>query len=139
MRTFIDTGLLIGAANERDSRHGDAVRILGELSDATNVTSDHVLIECSALLMRRSGVDAVRRFFRALRSGPLEIEFVGAVDLERALGILDRWSDQTFSLVDCTSFAMMERLGIARAATFDADFAIYRYGPDDERAFSIVR
>lgn len=31
----------------------------------------------------------------------------------------------------------MERLGVLRAATFDADFAVYRFGPRRERAFEI--
>jgi len=32
-------------------------------------------------------------------------------------------------------FAVMERLGIKQAASFDPDFAIYRYGHNRERAF----
>jgi len=36
-------------------------------------------------------------------------------------------------------FAVMERLGIKQAASFDPDFAIYRYGHNRERAFEIVR
>lgn len=79
------------------------------------------------------------RFWSGLRSLPLSIAFVDAADLERALAIAERWADQDFSLVDCTSFAVMERLGCTRAASFDADFAIYRYGPDGTRAFEILR
>jgi hypothetical protein len=33
----------------------------------------------------------------------------------------------------------MRRLGVARAATFDEHFAIYRFGPERRRAFEIVR
>jgi hypothetical protein len=33
----------------------------------------------------------------------------------------------------------MERLGIDREATFDSDFAVYRFGRDRRRAFTIVR
>lgn len=37
-----------------------------------------------------------------------------------------------------TSFAVMERLGCRRAATFDIDFAVYRAGPDRKVAFEIL-
>jgi predicted nucleic acid-binding protein len=33
----------------------------------------------------------------------------------------------------------MERLGVNRVASFDDDFAIYRYGRNRERAFEVLR
>jgi hypothetical protein len=33
----------------------------------------------------------------------------------------------------------MERLGLERAASFDDDFAIYRWGPQRRRAFAVLR
>jgi predicted nucleic acid-binding protein len=33
---------------------------------------------------------------------------------------------------------VMERLGITRVASFDDDFAVYRYGRSRARAFEIV-
>jgi hypothetical protein len=33
----------------------------------------------------------------------------------------------------------MERLGVTRAASFDSDFAIHRYGRNRDRAFEILR
>ncbi len=46
---------------------------------------------------------------------------------------------QNFSIVDRTSFAVMERLGISRVASLDDDFAVYRYGRNRDRAFDILR
>lgn len=79
------------------------------------------------------------RFWAGMRHSPTSIEPVGAIDLERAHAIADAWPDQDFDIVDCTSFAVMERIGCVRAATFDNHFAIYRTGPDRTRAFEIVR
>ena len=33
----------------------------------------------------------------------------------------------------------MERLGLTRAASFDDDFAVYRYGRSRDKAFEVVR
>jgi predicted nucleic acid-binding protein len=49
------------------------------------------------------------------------------------------WSDQDFSIVDRTSFAVMNRLGIDRAASLDDHFAVFRFGPRRRQSFTIVR
>jgi hypothetical protein len=82
---------------------------------------------------------AADRFWAALRGGAATIEPVGVVDLEAAFAIGAAFPDQDFSIVDRTSFAVMERLGIHRVAAFDDNFAIYRYGPRRDRAFEVLR
>ena len=62
-----------------------------------------------------------------------------ATDLEVAWAIGEAFPDQDFSIVDRTSFAVMQRLGVHRVASFDADFAVYRFGRGRNRAFEIVR
>jgi predicted nucleic acid-binding protein len=39
---------------------------------------------------------------------------------------MDKYADQALSLVDATSFALMEHSGITRALSFDYHFRIYR-------------
>jgi hypothetical protein len=34
---------------------------------------------------------------------------------------------------------MMERLEISKVISFDVDFVIYRYGPNRDRAFEVLR
>jgi hypothetical protein len=36
-------------------------------------------------------------------------------------------------------FAVMRRLGVERAASLDEHFAIFRFGPQNRRAFTILR
>lgn len=103
------------------------------------VTSDHVLVETWRLLRSRLGFDAAEQFWDGLRLGPARVELVLERDLEGAWQIGRTFSDQDFSLVDRTSFALMERLGVSRAVTFDDDFAVYRYGASRDRAFTLVR
>ena len=86
----------------------------------------------------RYGRDAASRFWRGLRDTGLRVECVTAVDLERGLGIAEAWPDQHFDFVDCTSFAVIERLRLRKAASFDSDFAIFRLGPDRRQALEIL-
>jgi predicted nucleic acid-binding protein len=74
-----------------------------------------------------------------MRSGVATIESVGLADLEVAWQIGLSWKDQDFSIIDRTSFAVMRRLGLERAASLDEYFAIFRYGPQRRQAFTIVR
>lgn len=135
---FVDTGILVGAALTGDRRHEPAAATLEGLAGVRTFTTDHVLVEAWAIINSRSGHAAAMRFWSALRETPLEIEPVGVPDLARAHAIAEQWADQAFDIVDCTSFAVMERTGCRRAATFDRDFAVYRFGPDRRKAFEIL-
>src|SRR5947207_4245956 len=120
MSLFVDTSVWYAAADSSDSGNTSAKAILaaGELL----VTTDHVLVETWTLLRYRIRRQAAERFWEAMRNGVSIIEPVGAADLEAAWQIGVTWRDQDFSIVDRTSFAVMRRLGIERAASFDAHF-----------------
>jgi len=103
------------------------------------VTSDHALVESWLLIRHRLGRTAAERFWSAIRAGSAGLEPIGPAGLEAACTIGQAFSDQDFSIVDRTSFAVMERLGVQRAAAFGADFAVYRFGTRRDRAFEVVR
>jgi predicted nucleic acid-binding protein len=67
------------------------------------------------------------------------LEPVTAADLEVAWAVQRDFPDQPFSLVDRTSFALMQRLGVLRAASLDHHFAVFRFGRALRRAFEVVR
>jgi predicted nucleic acid-binding protein len=135
MSLFVDTSVWYAAADRSDRSSARAKRILG--AGERLVTSDHVLVESWLLVHHRLGVGAARRFWEAIRAGVAEIETVTAVDLEAAWGIGEAFADHDFSIVDRTSFAVMQRLGIHQAAAFDSDFAVYRFGPGRKRSFQL--
>ncbi len=101
--------------------------------------TDHVLVQTWLLLNSRIHKEAADQFWRGVRDGAAELEKVNSADLEAAWAIGALFSDQNFSLVDRTSFAVMQRCGITRAASFDDDFAVFRYGRSREKAFEILR
>ncbi len=103
------------------------------------MTTDHVLVETWLLLRHRLNRGAAERFWEGLRLGVAAVEPVAAADLEVAFTIGRDFPDQDFAIVDRTSFAVMQRLGISRVASFDDDFAVFRFGRDRKRAFEVLR
>ena len=137
MSLFVDTSVWYAAADTSDRSNNRAKAILA--SGESLVTTDHVLVETWTLLHHRLQPKAAERFWDGLRSGIAAIEPVGLADLEAAWQIGISWRDQDFSIVDRTSFAVMARLGIERAASLDDHFAVFRFGPGRRRSFTIVR
>jgi predicted nucleic acid-binding protein len=137
LSVFVDTSVWFGAANIRDQYNARAKEVLAEARSP--LTSDHVLVETWSLLRVRVHRAAAEGFWAAMRRGIAQLEKVTAADLERAWAIGEAFPDQDFSIVDRTSFAVMERLGLAQAASFDDHFAVYRYGRNRDRAFEILR
>ena len=136
MSVFIDTSVWFASVVARDRSNASAKTILRGVDRA--VTSDHVLVETWTLLASRYRPDVAERFWEHLRNGLADIEIATAADLEAAWAIGSAFHDQDFSLVDRTSFAIMERLRITQAASFDHHFAVYRYGRNRDRAFQIM-
>jgi predicted nucleic acid-binding protein len=136
MSLFVDTSVWYAAADASDASNTRAKAILTR--DEPFICTDHVLGETWTMLRNRINRHAAERFWEQLRSGTAMIEAVGTADLEAAWQIGLTYRDQDFSLVDRTSFAVMRRLGIDRAASFDDHFAVFRFGPKRRHAFEIV-
>ena len=137
MSLFVDTSVWYAAADSGDSSNERAKRILSPAGSF--LTTDHILVETWLLLRHRLHRGAAERFWEGLRGGVAVIEPVNGADLESAWAIGLDFPDQDFSIADRTSFAVMLRLGIHRAAALDDDYAVFRFGKNKNRAFEIVR
>jgi predicted nucleic acid-binding protein len=137
LTAFVDTSIWFAAMVARDRDSLRAKAILRDRGPFT--TTDHVVVETWQLLNSRYKRDAAEEFWQAVRSGAVYVEFVTLADLEAAWSIGERFRDQDFSIVDRTSFAVMERLGITQVASFDRHFSVYRFGRNRERAFEVLR
>lgn len=134
---FVDSSVWFAAVVARDRDNARAKSILRKTTG--HVTTDHVLIETWLLLNSRYHRQGAERFWESIRVGHVRVELITAADLESAWAIGETFADQEFSIVDRTSFAVIERLGLTQVASFDADFAVYRYGRNRDRAFEVVR
>ena len=137
MSVFVDSSFWFASIVARDEHNARAKAISREV-DAF-VTTDHVVIETWLLLNSRYHRRGAERFWEGFREGAVSVEMVTWADMQAAWTMSDAFKDQDFSLVDRTSFAVMERLGLTRVASFNRDFAIYRYGRKRDRAFEVLR
>lgn len=137
MSLFVDTSTFYAAVDSGDQSHVRATQLLQ--TAGALVTTDHVLVESWLLMRARGGRAVAERFWSAIRDGLATVEMVLPADLAVAWRIGEAFADQDFSIVDRTSFAVMERTGVTSVASFDDDFAIYRFGPSRSRAFDVRR
>ncbi|MBC7098762.1 PIN domain-containing protein [Candidatus Bipolaricaulota bacterium] len=139
MKIFVDTSAFYALADEDDRHHHRAKEIYESLIAGEELfTSDYVLVECWFLIGSRLGREAALKFWDGLSTGIVEMIKVEPSDLAQAREILRRFPDQDFSLVDATSFAVMERKGIETAFTFDSDFRVYRFGKGNRGYFKVI-
>jgi len=89
------------------------------------VTTNLVVAETHALLLRRVGRGAALDFVREARREPLVV-VDSTADLEREAirDWLVPYDDQPFSLVDAVSFAVMTERGISDALALDRHFTV---------------
>jgi predicted nucleic acid-binding protein len=133
---LVDTGAWYAITDTTDRHHEEASRFYTEHAGRTPfVTTELIVAETWALLTTHLGRSAALTFWETLRATRTPILTVEPVDLEAAWHIVQAFPDQDFSFVDCTTFALMERLGITDAFAFDAHFLVYRFGPGRQRAF----
>lgn len=137
MTAFVDTSAWYAALDAADASHAPTAKLLGE--HTPQLTSDHVLVETWLLVARRLGFEVAEAFVREALDGGVAIEIVSRADLEKASEIAMAFPDQRFSIVDRTSFTIMERLGITQAISLDDDFLVYRYGRDRRLSFEVLR
>ena len=136
MSVFVDTSAWYAAADVSDVHHRRAVERLSGFSGDL-LTSDHVLVETWFLAANRLGTEVAERLVNAIRAGRARVEVAAVADLEVAAQIHDAFSDQEFSIVDRTSWSIMQRLGVHEAISFDRDYLIYRFGRDRRQAFTV--
>lgn len=124
---FVDTSAWYAITDRTDTDHPSAAATLKRLANsrARLVTTGHVLAELHRLTLHRSHRQAAAEAVRRIVSTPrVELVHADAADLDAALGWIDRFADQDFTLTDAIGFAVMDRLGMRRAFAYDADFTV---------------
>ncbi|MBN2492279.1 MAG: PIN domain-containing protein [Planctomycetes bacterium] len=121
-RMFVDTSAWFAYVNRSDPDHAAVAPVL-RAHEGRLVTSSYVFDELVTLLRYRADhATAVRVGAWILDAATVDLVQVTAEDERRAWALFTGRPDQSYSFTDCTSFALMRRLGIDEAVALDDDF-----------------
>ena len=123
---FLDTGYILALELANDQHHSQATRHWRTLrSRLPNlVTSSYVFDEVVTVLNSRSLHDkAVEVGNRLLRSPSVNLVHVDDGLFHEAWAYLQSHNDKQYSLTDCVSFLIMQRLSLTTALAFDRHFS----------------
>ena len=121
-RIFVDTGAWFAFFNSGDPDHASVAEVLNDW-EGRLLTSDYVFDELVTLIRFRIGHTHARETGNMLRSGDLaQLVAVDETDRDSAWRRFAREADKEYSFTGCTSFALMKRLEVTKAAAVDSDF-----------------
>lgn len=125
-RVFLDTSFFKGFVDSGDEFYSKAIAIMQKMyqKGLQLVTSNFVIDESFTLLRVKAGVESAKKLHNFFANEGRDIE-VARVEARDEQSVWDWfWNDWSkLSYTDCTSFAVMKRLGLTQVATFDKHFA----------------
>ncbi len=129
MNYFVDTSAFYASKDPSDKNNQKAKVFLEQIKNdltSTLITSNFVLDETITIIRMKLGHDAAVQFGQQiLKSDIIEVINISEKIEKNAWTIFVKYADKYFSYTDCTSFAIMEELGLTHAFAFDKHFAQY--------------
>ena len=127
-RVFFDTSAYIALTDTSDQFHAPAVVVARAIAARRlpRVATNYVLAETYTRLRRKLNHAAAVRFGESVQRdvaiGNLEIIYVDAALDRIAWRVFRKHADQTFSFVDCSSFAWLQGQRDVEVFAFDEHF-----------------
>lgn len=125
-KVFIDTSAFLALYIQNDDFHERAVDCLMflNLNQVNFITSNFIIDETYTFLRSNWGKKTALGFADLLADNSqfIKIDRVSIDDEKTAFKYFETLDGRGVSFTDCTSFAMMKRIGIETAYTFDRDF-----------------
>ncbi|MEX1169200.1 MAG: PIN domain-containing protein [Chloroflexota bacterium] len=135
MAIFLDSSVVLAAADRADLNHAAAVAWFGR-ADEPLLLGVLALGDLDALLQRELGAAAALAVVQSITSGAIRLVAPTDADLARAAQLLEIAAEHRPRLTDALMVASAERLGVHRIATFDRrPIAVFR--PRHVRAFDL--
>jgi len=120
---FADTGYWVAALNPKDDWNEKATSASRALGKVRLITSEMVLDELLAALLKLPVRPMVIKGVEAIRRDP-NIEVVPQTSMQfgEAFDMYRQMVDKEWSLTDCASFALMKERGLREALAHDHHF-----------------
>ncbi len=126
-RFFVDTGAWYALADKKDPDHGQAECFFRN-NKIPLLATNFIFDETITLLRSRLGWNVAKDFGQKLKKSSFAtLISVKDEDEDRAWEIFLKYKDKDFSYTDCTSFAVMERLKMDTAFSFDKHFLAMKF------------
>lgn len=130
MSVFLDTGFFVAFHNSRDVNHHRAMELMEKLlrgGHGSIFTSDYIFDEAVTVALIRTGRHDLAVDLGNLILGLDNPKFVTMLPVEEGVyedswGIFMNYSKRGLSFTDCSSIALMRKLGIEAMVSFDRDF-----------------
>lgn len=121
MKVLIDSDFLVGIFREGDPHHTIATKLLKVHKDrsSTLLVLNLVLQEAATVLSHRTGMEAVRLFYKKIPELELVITHIDEDVEQHAWEIFLKQTKKGTSFVDCANLAALEYYHIERIASFD--------------------
>jgi len=122
---FLDTSFILALEDADDQYHREAAGYWRAFQERPQPLVSTVYVFDETLTIIRKRLDHARAMAvaRRLRTSPLmTIVHVDPPDFDAGLAWFERYHDKEFSFTDCVSFAVMKRLDLSTALTFDQHF-----------------
>ncbi|MGE5579917.1 MAG: type II toxin-antitoxin system VapC family toxin [Bacillota bacterium] len=129
MTVYADTSALYAVMDADDSQHEVAKSTWVNLLDSGDgvVCNSYVLLETHALVQHRLGIEAVRVLHDEVLP-VITVDWVDETIHKEAVAAMLIAGRKDLSLVDCSSFVTMRRLGLRRAFALDHHFREQGFG-----------
>ena len=122
-KIFVDTSALYALVSTLDFKYHTALSAWENLvqSDVLMITNNYVLVESFSLVQHRLGIEAARDLDRKIVP-LLQLDWIGEQQHASIVKDVIAANRRPLSLVDCSCFESMRRLGIEKVFTFDDHF-----------------
>ena len=121
--TLIDAGPLIALFNKND-KYYEKIKKFIQQYDGILTSSWPVITEVCHML--DFNVNAQIDFLKWIKLGGLKIEDIKPAEIDKIIGLSEKYSDIPMDLADASLVILSERLGIKEIITIDSDYFIYR-------------